>query len=87
MKNFLAFYDNDPAAFNNDYGLNYLAAGLIIEDHGDQSAKRFLVLFITPLGNVHREWRHPSEITDYEISEAEYKYALQCIETVERLDS
>jgi len=82
------FFTDKTSGMNLKHGFQYHAAGIIEADYtkngeGNSSGKDYTVDFISPLGEVERQWRSVDEIIIYDTEEANYELLKHAIEMQE----
>jgi hypothetical protein len=87
-RSLLKFIDRDRSANLND-GIEYYAAGLIVENHMEDgttplgNGKDYAVEHIDPFGNYRFEWRAQEDIEVSEISEGDYDNLKACYDRLQ----
>lgn len=83
----LCFFNDLEGGSNLEFGLDYLAAGIVESKHFDKvpnvSGKDYCVVYISPWGAVEREWRAASEIRIYTVDPDDYELLKTAITTLE----
>ena len=81
------FFNDLEVAGNHEFGLDYLAAGIVESKHFDKepnvSGKDYCVVFINPWGVVERQWRAASEIRVYAVGPEDYEQLKTAIAVID----